>query len=336
MSGGPVFRRFLITTIAVTFAFAEPTASGNRLSMLSSDSFSRARTFINDTGRPLDRALFAFHFSHGSPDAVIAELVKFQNRDGGFASKLDADTRWDGSSPMGTMIALRIMNEVGTTADEMPVKAAVRYLLGSFDQKKGYWHAVPKEANSAPHAPWWDVHVDSGKCDVESPVFPTAALAGYLRAYSTLLPPGFLDRITKSSLEYLSRADSHMPMSDIEALTNLVRFLPPADGPHAIAKIGRILSVVVVRNPQQWSTYAVQPITFVRTPVSPFYALLKEAIPANLDYIISTQQADGGWKLTWSWKKIDPSAWRIAEREWRAAVTLENLQTLEAFHRINY
>jgi hypothetical protein len=328
---------FLVLVTALPYLFAiSPSTSAPQPEMLSADAFARAGSFISSTGRPLERALFAFHFAHGGRDAVIAELAKFQNMDGGFASDLDGDTRWSGSSPMGTMIGLRILNEVKAPAEDPHLQAAVRYLLANFEAKKGYWHALPKEANSAPHAPWWNVREDTGKCEVESPVFPTAAIAGYLQAYSALLPHGFLEKITNSSLRYLSTAPTRMPMPDIETLTTLVQFLPANKSSEAVAKLNRVLASVVERDPQKWTRYTVQPLTFIHTPDSPFNAGLKDAIPPNLDYIISSQQADGGWNLTWSWEKIDPVAWRTAEREWRAVVALENLEKLDSFRRINH
>jgi hypothetical protein len=38
--------------------------------------------------------------------------------------------------------------------------------------------------------------------------------------------------------------------------------------------------------------------------------------------------------LTWSWEERDPVAWKLAGKEWRDVVTLENLDRLKAFHRI--
>jgi hypothetical protein len=206
--------------------------------------------------------------------------------------------------------------------------------LATFDERKGYWHALPKEANAAPHASWWDVSEKTGKCEVESSVFPTAAIAGFLRAYSTLLPPGFLERITKSSLDFLSRSPARMAMPNIETLTEFAQSLPGQERAEAVSKLQSILANVVVRDPRKWDTYNVKPLTFIQSPDSPLYEGLEGAIPANLDYIISTQQSDGGWGLTWSWEKIDAVAWRSAEKEWRGVVTLENLEKLEAFHRI--
>src|SRR5262249_62174128 len=128
--------------------------------MLNPEAFGRARAFIKNNARPLELALFDFHFAGGSRDAVISELAKFQNGDGGFASNLESDTRWTGSSPLGTMKALRILNEVGATDKDIHVQGAIGYLLTVFDERKGLWHALPKEANSAPHAPWWNVSDD--------------------------------------------------------------------------------------------------------------------------------------------------------------------------------
>ena len=79
---------------------AECSTRDKHSTLLGRDAFARAEASINETARPLDRALFAFYFTHGSRDAVITELAKFQNSDGGFASCLESDTRWCGSSPL--------------------------------------------------------------------------------------------------------------------------------------------------------------------------------------------------------------------------------------------
>jgi hypothetical protein len=183
-------------------------------------------------------------------------------------------------------------------------------------------------------APWWHYHEETGKCEVESPVFPTAAIAGYLHAYSDLLPKGFLDRITQSALDYLAAAPLRMEMPDIEMSIELARCLPQDQSSAALRKLRSVLDTVVVRDPQQWTTYNLRPLTFIHTPDSPYYAGLENEVAAELEYLVATQMADGGWALTWSWENVDPAAWEIARKEWRGVVTLENLKTLDAFHRI--
>lgn len=302
--------------------------------VLSAASFARAESFIDQSARPLDRALFAYHFHHGSPDAVLIELAKFQNSDGGFAAYLESDNRWTGSSPMATMIALRIFNKVGAPADNDSVRRAIRYLLATFDEKCGCWRTLPKDSNAAPHAPWWQVNPETGKSEVDSPVFPTAHLAGYLRRYSALLPAGFLDRITNSSLAFLSAAPLKMQMSDVEATTEMARFLPAEEKAVAVKKLREVLATIVVRDPKQWATYGVQPLSFIKSPDSPYYSGMEEPVEVNLDYVIEKQNADGSWDPNWSWEEKNPAAWAIAKKEWRGELTLEGLEKLEAFHRI--
>jgi hypothetical protein len=317
--------RHLVVLLAAVFA------TSARPVKLSPSAFANANAFIDSTGRPLERALKSYHFAHGSRDAVIAALATYQNTDGGFATNLESDARWRGSSPMATMLALRLFNEVDAPESDAHVRQAVRYLLATFDSAAGYWHALPKGVNTAPHAPWWEVHDSTGKCDVESPVFPTAALAGYLRRYDRLLPAGFLDRITVSSLRYLDAAPIRMSEPDIQMLTELTRFLPAEK---AVRKLRAVLAATVEHDPNKWTAYTIQPLAFVPGPRSSFYAGLEKEVSTNLDYMIAHQDADGGWPLTWSWEKEYPAAWAIAKREWRAQVALEDLERLAAFDRL--
>jgi hypothetical protein len=311
-----------------------PAPTPERPLLLSAPAFARAESFINQSARPLERALMTYYFHHGSRDAVLVDLAKFQNSDGGFAANLESDNRWTGSSPMGTMIALRIFNKMDAPVDNQGVQRAIRYLLATFDDKNGCWRTLSKDSNAAPHAPWWEVNPETGKTEVDSQVFPTAHLAGYLRRYSALLPAGFLDRITNSSLAFLSAAPLKMQMPDVEATTEMSRFLPLDQKTVAVKKLREVLSTIVVRDPQQWATYGVQPLSFIKSPESPYYLEMEEAVAANLDYVIEKQQADGGWEPNWSWEEKNAAAWAIAKKEWRGELTLENLEKLDAFHRI--
>ena len=328
----------IAVSVATVVAASWCSAQTKEPPMLSAASFAKAKDFINRTGRPLERARFRFHFEQGSAAGVIAELAKFQNPDGGFATYLESDSRETGSSPNGTRVALKILTDVKAPLEDPRVQAAVKYLLATFDGSTGTWRALPKEANVAPHAPWWHVHEEIGKSDVDSPVFPTAALAEYLQQYDALLPRGFLKRINDASLKYLADAPVKMQMSDIDMLTELVRLLSP-DHPQrevAVQKLRTVLNAVVERDPDKWTTYGIQPLSFIDSPHSPFYPGLEKEAAVNLDYILRTQKEDGGWPLNWSWSDVDPAAWKIAEKEWRAVMTLEKLERLEGFHRIQH
>ena len=72
------------------------------MNRLSRADFDRAKRFISAHARPLDRSLFVYHFQSGPADDVMAELVRFQNEDGGFGRGLEPDFRLGASSALAT------------------------------------------------------------------------------------------------------------------------------------------------------------------------------------------------------------------------------------------
>jgi hypothetical protein len=61
---------------------------------------------------------------------------------------------------------------------------------------------------------------------------------------------------------------------------------------------------------------------------------LSHILPANLDYVIQSQGEDGSWSPPWSWFGAYPADWPQAERDWRGVLTLERLEWLHAYDRI--
>ena len=72
---------------------------------LSQAAFRRAKTFVMEQGRDLDRALLAFHFEDGTADDVLTALAAYQNDDGGFGHGLEPDLRTQASSAIATTVA---------------------------------------------------------------------------------------------------------------------------------------------------------------------------------------------------------------------------------------
>jgi hypothetical protein len=72
----------------------------------------------------------------------------------------------------------------------------------------------------------------------------------------------------------------------------------------------------------------------VRSPDSPFAAMLAREVQQWLDFGIGRQQTDGSWHPTWSWGNDHPQAWAEAKLAWQGILTLEMLLILRAFGRI--
>jgi hypothetical protein len=61
---------------------------------------------------------------------------------------------------------------------------------------------------------------------------------------------------------------------------------------------------------------------------------LEGSVARNLDFEIEHQSPDGSWRPNWTWYGTYAETWPIAEQEWSGVLTLQTLQTLRAFVRL--
>lgn len=144
---------------------------------------SRAKDFIYNNARLLDRKRYEYHCKGGSNKEVIDVLRAYQNQDGGFGNALEPDIRCPQSQPVPTELALTIMEEVGCY-DPHIMKGIVRYLQNVTLQDGGIPY-VFRSASDYPHAPWWKIEVDD-----RPSINPTGIIIGLLykqKAYTDFL-----------------------------------------------------------------------------------------------------------------------------------------------------
>ena len=67
--------------------------------------YEKARGFIYRNARPLDLALWKYHFENGNREDVLTALMAYQNADGGFGHALEADSFNPNSAPIQTWTA---------------------------------------------------------------------------------------------------------------------------------------------------------------------------------------------------------------------------------------
>lgn len=293
------------------------------MNKLSLDQFEKAALFLKTTARPLERTLFAWEFEGGSSEAVLSEVKKFQNKDGGFGHGLESDFRCEESSALATAVALHLLSDIGVTETEVTVEKGIQYLLNTFNHEKQGWQIVPRAVENAPRAIWWNYSEDWAWGN------PTAEIIGLLHHYKGLVPADFLDEITSVALNYLNNLtmyESHELLSFLK----LYKQLPASKQAVIYHKLSDILKACVTIDSEKWDSYSLQPLQVVLTPSSDFYDLFKEIIPENVTYVIQKQTIDGYWNPTWMWGQFEEE-WKVAKQEWQGVLTLTNLKTLRAF-----
>jgi len=304
---------------------------------LSRQAFERGRAFLKAQARPLDRALFEHRFEAAPAEAVVAELGRYRNDDGGFGHALEPDVRTPSSSVLATGIALRILEELGVEADHVLVCSAIHYLLASYDPVSRTWRPVPGDGNDHPHAPWWH---DDGQGSLARTfddflVIPRAGIVALLHAFSAGVPGPWLAEVTAHTLASIETIE-RLGTGGGDDLVNALHLaesetLPAPARARLLARLRSVVPAVVSRNPSEWAGYSIQPLRVAAYPESPVAHLIWDELESNLDYQVAAQAADGAWEPNWTWGAAYPQAWEQARREWRGHLALETLTTLRAF-----
>jgi hypothetical protein len=187
-------------------------------------SFSRAADWLHREARPLERALFAHRFDDAPREAVLAELTRFQNSDGGFGHALEPDLRLDDSSVYHTTIALQVVRDLGVSASHRLAAGALLYLAGTYRPEVQAWPIIPPAADRVPRAPWWNYDADLTK----SLGNPRPEITGYLLEYGTP-PAGLLDAV----MAHFDAQPERMEMHDLQCYVRLAGCRALPDGVRA-------------------------------------------------------------------------------------------------------
>jgi hypothetical protein len=306
--------------------------------LLSLDRFAQARDYLLHAARPLEATLFHYRFGAGDAEAIYAELAKFQNSDGGFGNALEPDLRTPASSVLATTTALQRLRMLHAPAQHPLVYGAIRYLVGAYDPTFQSWPLAPYQAEDAPHAPWWN---QEGLADRfgNFAINPRAEVLGYLHEFAD-----------DSDTEAVTLRDSLTPVVFQELLEHTEPLSGDAflccqrliDSPGLPSNMAvdlqrwllRVAETAVATDPSTWTGYVLQPLQVAPNRTAPMGIPLSHVLADNLDFVVDSQAEDGSWSPSWSWFGPYPEDWPAAERDWRGVLTLERLEWLHAYDRI--
>jgi hypothetical protein len=302
--------------------------------MLNHAAMQRAQVFMQTQARPVERTLYAFFFADGPVADVYTTLAAHQNADGGFGHGLEPDVRTPCSSTLATSMALRWLVAVGAPPETPLVARALAYLHATLDAATLTWPMLPPEAQSAPHAPWWDDADGNLRANFgDFQVNPRAEIVAYLWHYAAAVPADWLAALTDATIAAI--ATRPMDMHDLTCATTLIDTpnLPESYRARILAPVTEQVRAITGASAADWQEYGPQPLNFATTPASRLAAALADRIPANLDFLLAEQTPSGTWVPNWSWGDADDPAWQIARRDWTSFLTLTKLRLLHAFGR---
>lgn len=307
---------------------------------LPEEAFARARAFLLERGRPLDAARFRHAFEDGGAGEVLGALRAYQNPDGGFGRALEPDVRAPDSSVLATSHALEVLHDLGVPAAEPLLSGAVEWLRLKLEVEEdgSVWPFLPPEAGAHPHAPWWS-QADPGQLARTFGGFrvnPRAGIVARLWRWPERLPEGLLALLT---VETRDAVLAGLDPGDVNGHQVAATFAQMPEVPElhrqpVLDYLRDVLPGRVSAAPEALAGYGLNALRVAPTPAAPLAPPLAGPLAAALAHLLTSQEEDGSWAPSWHWSGQFPDAWPQAEAEWRSALTLEALQTLRAWGRL--
>ena len=299
--------------------------------MMSMDALKNSiKTYLNTDARPLEKALYAYHFDDEDVSVVINELFKYQNLDGGFGHGLEPDFLLPKSSPIASWTAANIIRDLSIT-NHLMIDQLLFYLENCPHQTDGLFHTQLEEMNDHPHAPWW--HFDASKVALN--YNPTASLLGFMYRYMTSENPTkrhVLKRIHKAIKYFLENDVTEM--HELRCFVELYHDLLPLMDVEAFGKkLEKMITTVIEKDHLLWfSTYCVKPSHLIISKETPGYMNHKSLIDLEHELLLKNRNASGIWSVTWDWSANDPKAFEYAKRAWQGIIAVSYLSRFKQFN----
>ncbi|QKE76103.1 hypothetical protein HPK19_25205 (plasmid) [Arthrobacter citreus] len=280
---------------------------------LSKENLNKARDYLMNNGRNLERELYKFHFENGSKKSVIDELGKFQGENGGFKNLGEGDRIK--VNAMDTNMAFQILHEIKASSREKIVQNGIKYIVNSYDYELKYWHPNPSAAPIEPfmlNDKWAN---------------PCAELIGYLYEYKELVPYQFLLDVTEIAMKKLHLLNKDGWFATL-CFLRLAEQVNTSDREKILDKVRSLILQIIDTRQEVWSNeYCAKPFWYAPSPQSPIYSLIKKHVIACLENEIITQDIKGNFILNWEAG--------LGEKEWKSIVTMEILRTLKNHQMIS-
>ncbi|MEI2775108.1 MAG: hypothetical protein V9G19_03870 [Tetrasphaera sp.] len=308
---------------------------------MSKAALDRARAFVEEHARPLERVRLAHVLGEAEPGDVATALGDFATPDGGIGKALESDCRAPEASVLGALTALDILRMHGVPGGDPLVAQVCAWLVGHVEsdaEGRLVWPFLPPSAQASPHAPWWD-QAEPGQLAATFAGYlanPGLAIAAHLWRHEGAapgsIPRHLLNAVTWQAVDVATAGVSAEEVNAHDALAHVAgeRAVPAQARDRVTAYLGRVLPDRVMSTPADFAGYGIHPLWIAPTPEHPLAAVIGRQVAQAIDHTITSQQPDGSWTPFWDWGGWHPDIWAQARWEWSGALVVRNVAALRA------
>lgn len=301
------------------------------MKVLTKQQWKKMDEWMQKHARPYDRAKWNFLFNGGSKEAIVEEMLKYQNPDGGFGNGFEADVLLPLSAAIPTAEAIFQAYDYGLDCSAEWFQSVLAYFENSVQDIPKYWEDCPKEAMEYPHAPWWNYE----PCTVFNPN-PCAVVASAMIRYGTTKQRELGFKIVSDCFALLKSngfCGDHDSLNILVLIEQLMTMESPLVTEEIIAAMKRRIAENTCFDSSKWNEYYFQPLEFVSSPESMWYDDVKSGIEDNINFWLDNINEQGVWNPNFSWG-IDSDVARQVTENWKGYITVKRAKILKQFGRI--
>lgn len=303
---------------------------------LKKSDFMEIRSWVYRNARPLEYALWKYHFENGNAEDVLAALQVYQNEDGGFGKIIEPDNWNPESTPYVTDFAIQILKQINFFDTSHPIYQGIfRFLEQTQYQGDAGWLFTVPNNDKYPHAIWWSYNED-----MNQNIGTTATLSGFILRYADQK-----SNLYKKALEYtnmlldkLKQDDSYGDMG-LEGYCVLYQDLKSAglEEKYDLKFLEEKTKMLIQEHFHEyvWSNHQDMAV-MIPNPSVYYYMEHEQAVSEALDELIELRPKDGVWEIPWNWYDEGKymREFAISENWWKSVKAIEKLLFLKAHGRI--
>lgn len=309
------------------------------LKILGKKDFKEIQSWIYRNARPLEFALWKFHFEDGNINDVLTALAVYQNDDGGFGNKLEPDNWNPESTPYITEFAINILKQINFFDVTHPIYQGIfRYLENTKYQGVNGWFSSVPQTDLYPHAIWWTYNEEEN--NKHQNIGITASLSGFILRYTspdTKLYDKSLD-YTEMLFDKLKSNDNYGDMG-LLGYCSLYEDLKEA-GLHNkfdLSYLEEKTRTLIQKHFHEyvWTNHEDMATVLPNHSIY-YYKGNEQAVSDALDELIDIRPENGVWGIPWQWydngKYVREFA--ISENWWKSYKAIEKLLFIREYGRM--
>lgn len=309
------------------------------MEVLSKKDFIEVRSWVRRNARPLENALWNYHFEGESVDTVLSILEEYQQQDGGFGNAIEADSWNPDSSPYSTSFAIEILKQIGFYDISHPIyKGIFHYLEHTEYQGEAGWFFTVPQNDQYPHAIWW-TYDEEGNTKCQN-IGVTSDLCGFILRFGDK-NSALYERAMRYTDMLIKRLKEDENLGDMGLLSFCSLYENLVAGGYEdnfdldfLEKQTRNL-VRKHFHEYVWTNHQ-DMISVLPNASIYYYEDYKQEVSDALDELIQIRPKGGVWSIPWEWYDNGKymKEFAISENWWRAYKAIEKMLFLKEYKRL--